>query len=132
MEGGRYEAAEQLYESALRSVELLLDAASDDQHSNDRHTRLAVIRCRIQSAQGDLLRLQGHYTDAEALLRSVLSDSERLTGMDSVETAQACVNLGVVCKYLGRLDESRQLYLRALPVLTRQYGEASAELVPLY
>ena len=112
---GRYGEAGAYYDQALAALD---EAARDiDPADEPTHDRVARIRLRLLSDLGDLDRLRGQYHNAEQVLRDVLARYEQLAGPDDVETALACVNLGVVCKYLGRYAEAERLYQRALRIL---------------
>src|ERR1051326_2682071 len=96
---GRYGAAEQASQAAARlSAETPLQVPA-------------------QLALANLLRLQGRYPQAEALLLATLELAERTVGPRGTEVAGICNVLGMTGKYTGRFDEAEAWYRRALDIL---------------
>jgi len=76
--------------------------------------------------------VQGQYTLAEALYRMALTLEEEVHGTDSIEVALVCSNLGVVCKYIGNIDEAERLYRRALEIQEKLLGPEHPDLAPTF
>ncbi|MFJ7305185.1 tetratricopeptide repeat protein [Streptomyces sp. NPDC099088] len=79
-------------------------------------------RVRLQIKLARIWREQGDYARAGLLLSFTLPAAERWCGTDSLEVAATCNEWGVVGKYAGSFDRSKNLYHRALVILQHNYG----------
>src|SRR5205823_3533170 len=97
-----YEQADPLFQRAVRIMENL-DGDED------------ICRLRVQSLNGlaTLRRLQGHYAEAEPLLRRALKLAEKAFPASDMEIADTLNNLGVLYKYQNRFAEAERHYRRA-------------------
>lgn len=68
------------------------------------------------TVSGTRLRLQGQFVRAEPLLREALATAEQAPSSEGGALVEALNALGL-CKYLGRYDEARGHYERALALL---------------
>jgi tetratricopeptide (TPR) repeat protein len=66
---------------------------------------------------GSAARARGEFGEAEPLLRDALASAERAVPRDDHTLAVALNALGLLCKDLGRWDEARGHYVRALGLL---------------
>ncbi|GIF69930.1 hypothetical protein Ais01nite_79650 [Asanoa ishikariensis] len=78
-------------------------------------------------ARAELLRAQGRYTEAAALLRSTLRHAS-----DPLAIADICNALAVTYKYTGRFDEAQVLYDRALAIIERVQGPDHVDVASIY
>jgi tetratricopeptide (TPR) repeat protein len=93
-----------------------------------------VARLRLQSLDnlGGILRMQGHYAQAEPVIRRALNFAERTFGAESLEVSGALNNLGVLGKFAGWFEEAAECYRRALAILENHYGKDCAEAASIY
>ena len=78
------------------------------------------------TAQGTRLIVEGHYRDAEALLRKALTSVRQTLGEDHPETATGCNNLAICLDHLGRYADARAVVLddgQALRIRRKALGE---------
>jgi tetratricopeptide (TPR) repeat protein len=80
---------------------------------------LSAVRIRTLTLIGTTYRTLGEYARAETILREALALACADFGEHSEQAANACNELGMVCKYLGRFEEGIGLYERALKIFTK-------------
>jgi tetratricopeptide (TPR) repeat protein len=71
---------------------------------------------------GELYRLQGSYTEAEALYKRALKIREKALGPDHPHVAASLNNLAVLYKAQGKYAEAEPLYKRALGIVEEALG----------
>jgi tetratricopeptide (TPR) repeat protein len=69
------------------------------------------------TVSGTRLRIQGQFARAEPLLREALAAAEHASSPEGGALVEALNALGLLCKDLGRYDEARGHYERALALL---------------
>jgi tetratricopeptide (TPR) repeat protein len=108
-----YAAAARCYERAVTIVEAFLDTGDDE---------LAQLRLHAWRNWGRLLRRQGQYSQAAAVIRRALTFAEQRFGAESLETAWTLNDLGMLGKYAGWFDAAAQCYHRALALVEQHCG----------
>lgn len=145
---GRYEEAENLYESALGIVEKLpaedeLDVAThvsalariyekQGKHELAKEYFLRSLRIwegtvdethlelmRTRTSFAGMLVAQKLFAEAEQLLKKALSSCEQVLGEYHPETAQLIYDLALACVQQNRLSDAEPLYRRALKIRKR-------------
>ena len=58
--------------------------------------------------------------------------AEEALGSEALEVADLLNDLGILCKYTGRLDEAEPLYLRALTIVERHQGPEHTDIAAVY
>jgi tetratricopeptide (TPR) repeat protein len=81
---------------------------------------------------GSRLRLQGQFARAEPLLREALAAAEQAPSSEGRALIEALNALGLLCKDLGRYDEARRHYGRALELLERAEAADPDDVATLY
>lgn len=81
---------------------------------------------------GARCRAGGDFAGAEPLLRQALAIAESARPCDDQALAFALNELGLLCKGLGRWDEARAHYERALALLDREPAAHSADLATIW
>lgn len=107
MGSARLEDARRRFERAVRLAEGLIDKE-----------RAATSLVNL----ADVYRIQGEYTEAEALTRRAIGLIEQLPGIVDAEIATALNNLAALLDLQGRYPEAMALYLRALQIRERTGG----------
>ena len=67
-------------------------------------------------------RARGRYPQATRILNEALQLAEQACGSDSLEAAGILNELGILAKCLGRFEEGRAHYERALAILLARVG----------
>ncbi len=80
--------------------------------------------------EGEKLRAEGRYAEADALTRKALSDFEKKYGPDHPLTATAANNLAELERVQGRFDAADKLFRRALAAMEKAYGADDPALAP--
>ncbi|MEP7342723.1 MAG: tetratricopeptide repeat protein [Acidobacteriota bacterium] len=119
-----YAAAEEAYARAVQ----IMDAAQLEEEDAD----ILQLRLEAWANYGRILRIQGRYAEGSPLIRRALSESERLYGADSLQTAYALNDLGMLGKFAGWFDEAAGLYQRALAILEQHHGKDCPESASIY
>lgn len=73
-------------------------------------------------AEGESLRAEGRYAEAETTTRRALARLEQRYGADHPLTASAANNLAELERTLGRFEAADRLYRRALASMEKAYG----------
>ena len=108
-----YTAAARCYERAATIVGACTDNGDED---------LAQLRLRALSNWGRLLRRQGQYAQAAAVIRRALTFAEQRFGAESLQTAWTLNELGMLGKYAGWFDAAEQCYHSALAIVEQHCG----------
>lgn len=96
-----------------------------------RKRHVVLLRVKAWRGLGRMLRVQGDYPPAAVLLRFAVRRCE--TAEDCrIELADALGDLGVLYRYMGRLDASVELYQRALDLAVAQRGPRHASIAMFY
>ncbi|MBN8727311.1 MAG: serine/threonine protein kinase [Xanthomonadales bacterium] len=77
----------------------------------------------LLEAKANLLRRLGRYGEAMPLQQDLLTAAERVHGGDSLEAAEAAIQLGFLYQHTGRNDDSIALLRRALSIRSQRLGE---------
>jgi tetratricopeptide (TPR) repeat protein len=88
----------------------------------------ATLRVLALADRAALERTLGRYEEAERRYRAALAQAEP----DSLDEATVANDLAVTLKFVGKLDEAGELYLRALTILERELGPEDPELATLF
>jgi tetratricopeptide (TPR) repeat protein len=84
------------------------------------------------TVRGTRLRIQGQFASAEPLLREGLAAAEQAPSSEGGALVEALNALGLLCKDLGRYDEARSHYERALALLQRAGAAEPDDIATLY
>ena len=84
---------------------------------------------RVAGARAAVVR--GAYGEAVGLLEVVLADLEATAGPGSLQVARVLNELGVACKFAGRLDEAEAYYTRAVRLIEKHEGSACDDMATL-
>src|SRR5262249_28316623 len=103
-----YMAAARCYERAATIVGECTDSSDEE---------LAQLRLWALSNWGRLLRKQGRYAQAAAVIRRALTFAEQRFGAESLQTAWTLNDLGILGKFAGWFDAAEQCYHRALAIV---------------
>ncbi|MGC2323563.1 MAG: tetratricopeptide repeat protein [Terriglobales bacterium] len=114
---------------ALAERAISIEQALGERFSGEDATR---IRARTLAIAGELRRIQGDYTRAEADLKEALAISLTQFGETSAEAGEARNNLAVLYKYWGRFDDGLKLYREALAPIIASQGEESQAAATVY
>jgi len=94
-----------------------------DKGAADLGSRMAeqpAVQGRLFGVLGDVYRNLGMYPQSEDLLRKAIDAQTKAFGVESVETAQALSELGLLDLNYGRYKEALDLEERALGILERR------------
>lgn len=114
---GQFEAAEDLYQQALRGLGSL-----DDSEADSAAAERQIQRASLLHNLGGLEHARGNFQRAEPLAREALELRERTVGSEHIETAAERAALAAILVDSGRLEEARELYLLAIEVFERTLG----------
>ena len=120
-EVGQQKRAAELYESCIQK----LGKGGEEFESGK-------LRIYALEQLAEIRRSQGHYPEAEPLLREALSSAEQIFGSNAIEVSTAANNLAVLYKYMGRFTDAGLLYQRALSILERVFGSDHPEVATIY
>ncbi len=118
-ERGALESAQRAAEHALQIVVV----ARADAHE------LALLRIRILTVLGAVLRTRGEFVRSEQLLSEALGVATGIADAEAIARLRS--ELGVLCKFLGRYDDAEAHYQAALPTLEAAQGENGLALAGL-
>src|SRR5262245_45213819 len=93
---------------------------------------LAAQRLRALHDAAVQCRLEGRYTEAEALFRSLVIVTERRLGPNAAPLVDLLVGHAITLRSLGGLDEAVAGYVRALRIATAELGEASSSVAGIW
>ncbi|HEV3331619.1 MAG TPA: tetratricopeptide repeat protein [Bryobacteraceae bacterium] len=110
----RYRDAEALYRQSLAAWDKLGPEAARD-------------RALTALNLGTLLRTEGRFPEAEALLRGGLKQAEASTGPDSIDAGRAASGLAALYKAWGKLTEAESLAVRANTIFGRDLTGTATE-----
>ena len=85
----------------------------------------------LQIARAEYLRLGGKFQAAECLLQKVIVETEQFPESESLKKAAARNALGVVSKYLGKLDNAKRLYCEAFRICRNQMADSRPLIVTI-
>lgn len=81
-----------------------------------------VNEARVASRCGLYLQLVGDYYDAESKYRLALESSEKVLGVEDVETVRCVNNLGHILEKRGKYEEAEKTFRRALKDSEKLFG----------
>lgn len=84
----------------------------------------------VRLTEGEKLRAEGRYAEADAVTRRALQDFEKKYGPDHALTATAANNLAELERLQGRFEAADKLFRRALASMEKAYGPADPALAP--
>ena len=124
-DGGDKERAEPLLKQALESQRLLADARQNPATTSEDILRLGqTLKC-----QGDLLKLNGKFSDAKQVYTDAISELERAQTAEPqkagvrTELAEAVDNRGFIHRELGEPAAAETDYRRGIEVLEKLVAE---------
>ena len=124
-DGGDKERAEPLLKQALEAQRSLTDAAQNPATTNEDILRLGqTLKCR-----GDLLKLNGKFSDAKQVYTDAISELERAQKVEPAkaeartELAEAVDNRGFIHRELGEPGAAETDYRRGIEVLEKLVAE---------
>ena len=111
------------YDQAAFSLQSALCSLGTPEDEKTRSFKLS-----LQIALAEVIRLQGRFGDAAQLLQRVVKQSDQLSEYHLLKKAAARNALGVVYKYLGKLDSAKNLYCQAFRLSRRDKTVAKSAL----
>lgn len=135
---GGSENADQTLPEDLQSLASLSSALGRYEEAKDFYRReLAVLGRRGENVEcgvaytslGEVLQIEGSFTDAEASYKNALTLLNQYAGPSDLRTARALNSLGWLYTLWGKVDKARQILQKALVAATKALPENSPKLI---